>query len=62
MINEIFWFGFLMAQTVKYLPATWEIQVQSLGQEDLLEIFYILFLYCVKSGVFYMYNTSQFRC
>ena len=27
----------LMAQMVKNLPAVWEIQVQSLGQEDLLE-------------------------
>ena len=26
-----------MAQTVKSLPVVWEIQVQSLGQEDLLE-------------------------
>ena len=26
-----------MAQTVKNLPATWEIQVQSLGWEDPLE-------------------------
>ena len=26
-----------MAQTVKNLPAMWETQVQSLGQEDLLE-------------------------
>ena len=26
-----------MAQTVKSLPAMWEIWVQSLGQEDLLE-------------------------
>ena len=26
-----------MAQTVKNLPATWETQVQSLGQEDPLE-------------------------
>ena len=26
-----------MAQTVKRLPTIWEIQVQSLGQEDLLE-------------------------
>ena len=26
-----------MAQTVKCLPTMWEIQVQSLGQEDLLE-------------------------
>ena len=27
----------LLAQMVKNLPATWETQVQSLGQEDLLE-------------------------
>ena len=27
----------LVAQTVKYLPAMWEAQVQSLGQEDRLE-------------------------
>ena len=27
----------LVAQTVKILPAMWETQVQSLGQEDLLE-------------------------
>ena len=26
-----------MAQTVKNLPSVWEIQVRSLGQEDLLE-------------------------
>ena len=26
-----------MAQTVKGLPATWEIQIRSLGQEDPLE-------------------------
>ena len=26
-----------MAQTVKHLPTMWETQVQSLGQEDLLE-------------------------
>ena len=26
-----------MAQTVKRLPTVWETQVQSLGQEDLLE-------------------------
>ena len=26
-----------MAQTVKRLPTMWETQVQSLGQEDLLE-------------------------
>ena len=26
-----------MPQTVKHLPAMWETQVQSLGQEDLLE-------------------------
>ena len=26
-----------MAQTVKHLPTMWEIRVQSLGQEDLLE-------------------------
>ena len=26
-----------VAQTVKYLPAMWETQVQSLGWEDLLE-------------------------
>ena len=26
-----------MAQTVKRLPTTWETQVRSLGQEDLLE-------------------------
>ena len=26
-----------MAQMVKHLPAMWETQVQSLGQEDLLE-------------------------
>ena len=26
-----------MAQTVKHLPTIWETQVQSLGQEDLLE-------------------------
>ena len=26
-----------MAQTVKNLPAVWEMQVQSLGQKDLLE-------------------------
>ena len=26
-----------MAQTVKHLPAMWEIQVLSLGQEDTLE-------------------------
>ena len=26
-----------MPQTVKHLPTMWEIQVQSLGQEDLLE-------------------------
>ena len=29
--------GFLVAQTVKSLPAIWETWVQSLGQEDLLE-------------------------
>ena len=29
--------GFLMAQRVKNLPAMQETQVQSLGQEDLLE-------------------------
>ena len=28
---------FLVAQTVKRLPTVWETQVQSLGQEDLLE-------------------------
>ena len=27
----------LMAQTVKHLPPMWEIRVQSLGREDLLE-------------------------
>ena len=27
----------LVAQTVKHLPAMWETQVQSLGQEDPLE-------------------------
>ena len=27
----------LVAQTVKHLPIMWEIQVQSLGWEDLLE-------------------------
>ena len=27
----------LVAQTVKLLPTMWEIQVQSLGREDLLE-------------------------
>ena len=27
----------LVAQTVKHLPTMWETQVQSLGQEDLLE-------------------------
>ena len=27
----------LVAQMVKHLPAMWETQVQSLGQEDLLE-------------------------
>ena len=27
----------LVAQTVKIVPAMWETQVQSLGQEDLLE-------------------------
>ena len=27
----------LVAQTVKNLPSMWEIQVRSLGQEDLLE-------------------------
>ena len=29
--------AFLVAQTVKNLSATWETQVQSLGQEDPLE-------------------------
>ena len=29
--------GFLVAQRLKHLPATWETQVQSLGQEDPLE-------------------------
>ena len=29
--------GFPVAQIVKNLPAMWETQVQSLGQEDLLE-------------------------
>ena len=26
-----------MAQTVKHLPTIWETQIQTLGQEDLLE-------------------------
>ena len=30
-------FHFLVAQTVKHLPATWETRVQSLGREDPLE-------------------------
>ena len=29
--------GFLVAQMMKNLPAKWETQVQSLGQEDPLE-------------------------
>ena len=29
--------GFLVAQTVKHLPANWETWVQSLGREDSLE-------------------------
>ena len=29
----------LVAQTVKNLPSVWEIQVRSLGQEDVLENF-----------------------
>ena len=29
--------GLMIAQTVKHLPAIWETQVQSLGQEDPLE-------------------------
>ena len=28
---------YLVAQMAKHLPTTWETQVQSLGQEDLLE-------------------------
>ena len=28
----------LVAQTVKHLPTIWETQVQTLGQEDLLEM------------------------
>ena len=34
--NNIFWVS-LVAQTVKNLPAMWETQVRSLGQEDPLE-------------------------
>ena len=30
-------FHFLVAQTVKHLPAMWETRVQSLGREDPLE-------------------------
>ena len=32
-----FFFTSLVAQTIKRLPKMWETQVQSLGQEDLLE-------------------------
>ena len=33
----VFGRAFLMAYTVKILPAVWETQVRSLGQEDRLE-------------------------
>ena len=35
--NTVQKLDFLVAQMVKNLPAMWEAQVQSLGQEDLLE-------------------------
>ena len=37
VILSILWLTSLVAQMVKYLPTMWEIWVQSLGQEDLLE-------------------------
>ena len=37
MINYEFWLIFLVAQTLKNLPAMQETRVQSLGQEDALE-------------------------
>ena len=33
----LYWWLFLVAQTVKRLPTTWETRVRSLGGEDLLE-------------------------
>ena len=36
-LSDFTFFTFLVAQTVKHLPAMQETQVQSLGWEDLLE-------------------------
>ena len=35
--NIVYQMFFLVAQTVKHLPAMWETQVQSLGRDDPLE-------------------------